>query len=186
MTPDYEEKWDDIYNHYIKQTPSWLSKFKGKNQQDLREWLLNELSPGAKGGKRRIQNNFVEELLETSGAQRFLDDRAEVLSSLQQQAVKSELSRSAPQRLADERVTAKDLRSINKESLRSWRADPGRFDLRGVDTRTKTLLSSYISNKIREKTAAGYTVKRYNGVPGYLDKQQRVRSVLTGRFIKKT
>lgn len=175
MATDFEEKWDDIQNNYIKKKPSWLTGFKGRSKDDLRFWLENELGPGQRGGRSRISRSFAIGLTNTRGAGGLL---------LEQEAVKLELQRPIQQRRVDEAITAKDTRKITKQTLRLWRRNPGRFDLSGIDTRTKTLLSKEISRKINEKQSAGFTITRRNGIPSYQDKNKRFRNVLNGQFVR--
>lgn len=173
MATDYEERFDDIHNNYIKTKPSWLKQFKGESPKDLKEWLLDEFDRN-----NNFSDNFAARLSKTSSA-------ARKMGILERQAVEIELARPLSQRRPDEAKTAKDTRKINKKTLRAWRQNPGRFDLQGIDTQTKTLLAREVSRKINAKRNAGFKVSRRGGIPAYRDtRTQRFRNLLNGQFIK--
>jgi hypothetical protein len=142
IVPDtnFEEIAQDRINHQ-------LSGFKEiKSKEEYFEKLENYLGASKSGqsllnAKSRSWNSIREEM--------FGGEASDVVAKNQERLSESESSdlrarglahrfedrRQASSRRADERKTARDVRRVSMMSYRSWRRNPTRFDLRGVDTR---------------------------------------------------
>jgi len=172
---DYAAIWEDIHNNYMtsggKNFATWAKEFKGKTEKDLLEWF-NDFDR-----KRSMSPDFRREMVAQAKRKGIIQ------KDLMAEAARTHFQRSTKARLQDERVTAKDLRKLNKENFRQWRKNPGKFDIKGVDDAQRRKMGNYLSMKIR--SYSDKKVRRQDGEPQYYnEKTKRWHSILTGNFRK--
>lgn len=167
---DYEAVFNDIMSYAKKN----IGDPRVSNKEELEDYIKESDRKGAISGKLR------RELLETRGANRLLEE-----SSIKEKAIQKELSRPQRQRAADERKTAKTVKEINKKAYDSWKKNPGRFDLKGIDTKTHSYIRAEIRRKVKKNLNKGYKLER-KGLQFYRleNDGKRARDIITGRFVK--
>ena len=124
----------------------------------------------------RQNKNLISVLVDTREAEKYYDST--------DAAIVKEFSRSMKSRTADEATTAKTVKQPTTENYKLWRKNPGALDLKGIDTKTHTLIQRESRARIARAKAKGLTVKGTLANPYSVEKRNRRRSLLTGRFIK--
>lgn len=177
MTTDFEELFDDVM-FYAKK------KLGGKDfatKEDLEDYIRDS------DPQRKIKQWVRKEILDTSAADRAITAPPEIPDKVKekivQKAVDAELKRKKRARAADEAITAKTVKPITDENFKRWLKSPGRFDLRGVDTKSHQLIKNEINQRIRDARAKGFKVGMKRNEPYRKEKGESRRSLITGRFI---
>jgi hypothetical protein len=88
----------------------------------------------------------IREEIYEAGAEAVVEKNKEAIS----EALRFESSRSRLARVRDESRTARDTRRATWNDVVSWKKRPGRFDIRGVDTK-RPFISSNRMRKLSQK-----------------------------------
>ena len=139
-----DSNWEEIAQERFNKEIDGFKEIKSK--EEYFEKLENYLG-GSKSGqsllhaKSRSWSSIREEMFRGEASD-VVDRNREGLSEKEVSDLRArgladrfEDRRRASSRNADERRTARDVRKVSMMSYRSWRRNPARFDLRGVDTR---------------------------------------------------
>lgn len=182
MTTDFEELFDDVMK-YVKKNSAYPD-FKGGTREDLEKYI-RDIDP-----QKHIKHWVREELLDTGKAERLIEEgiptaEKPVKDTIRDKAIKTELRRQEKIRLRDEAKTAKDTRPITNPNYKRWLKNPGRMDLRGIDTASHNLIRGEINKRLRAAKAKGFKVGMKGAHPYRKEKGETRRSLLNGRFMKR-
>lgn len=180
MTTDFEELFDDVMFYAKKK----LGGKDFKSKADLEEYIKDS------DPQKKIKHWVRQEILDTGKAERLIEAglpeaKKPVKDLLKDKAIKAELKRKDAARASDESRTAKDTRAITNKNFKAWKKNPGRFDLRGIDTASHTLIRGEINKRLRAARSKGYKVGMKGNHPFRKEKGETRRSLLTGRFMKR-
>lgn len=181
MPTDFEELFDDVM-YYAKKK---LGSFQGKTKEDLEDYIADS------DPQQKIKRFVRKELVDTSRAERVITEVTPVVlekkrDKVAEAAVDAELKRKKRARAADESKDAKVIKDLTKQNLKRWKKNPGRFDLRGIDTRSHNLIRQEINARIRKAKRAGFKVGGVNTPQPYrIEKRGTRRSLVNGRFMKR-
>lgn len=168
---DPERKLDDVMSYAKKK----IGDFTGTTKEELIDYIKRS------DEQNRISRTFRDIITDTNRAEQLLKNNKE---TLKEKAVQAELRRKIIARTTDEAKTAKRVTTINKETLTSWKKNPGKFDLRGIDTATHTFIKDEINKRLRAAKAKGYKVGMKGVEPYRKEKGETRRSLITGQFLK--
>jgi len=146
---------------------------KTMNKEQLREYIKKS------DLQNRISNRLIDIMLETPAAARVTK------STLKEEAISEELSRPKRAQRVDESKTAKTVKPITRENFTRWKRNPARFDLRGIDTKTHSLIVQHKKFKVQQSLNKGFKVKRRGRLLYRIEKGGRARDIITGRFISR-
>lgn len=128
--------------------------------------------------RRRSWSSIREEMFEGTASEVVASNQEKMSEAAKSKADAFSLAhrfedrRPASSRRRDEMRTAKDTRRVSMMSYRSWRRNPTRFDLRGIDTRRK------------RRFAKQGRLQRYVRFINRNTRQKSYRYVPTGKFVK--
>ena len=169
--------------YYVKKNSKYPD-FKGGTREDLEKYI-RDIDP-----QKRITHFTRQELLDTRKAERLIEtgvsaEKKPVKDTIRDKAIKAELRRQEKTRLADEKKTAKDTRPITNPNYKRWLKNPGRMDLKGIDTESHNLIRGEINKRLRAAKAKGFKVGMKGAHPYRKEKGETRRSLLNGRFMKR-
>ncbi len=126
------------------------------SSSDLVRYLerVDRKSARDQGRSRRLTSFALEEMVGSSSAIRRIMGRDRSNTALK------ELSRAKKVRVVDESKTVKKpfLLAISDKNVRKWQKNPARFDLKGVDTKTHSIIKEFIRLKTFKWKERGHRV----------------------------
>lgn len=173
---DFAEIGDQRINKMLD-----FSKIRTKDEyfDAVRDLLRN--TPSQTADNPNIGRNLlshIEELYEESNAkEKIAEQKQEELDALRK-AQLLEAQRNKKSREADERKTHKITREVNRRNVARWRNRMGKSDLRGIDTKRRSLFSQ--KNLITRRDI------RLKNIKVVLCKNQikRYKDINTGKWVK--
>ena len=171
MTADYDAVFNDIMGYALKN----IGEPNVKTKQDLLAYIKES------DARNTISGRLAREMVESRSAEKYIAE-----PSLERAAIKKELSRPEKARLSDESKTAKKVTAITEKNFKAWKKNPAAFDLRGIDTKTHSLIRAEIKRKVKLNIEGGYSVRRRGQRYYRLENDgKRARDLITGRFVKR-
>jgi len=177
--PDSFETREDLIKYLEEANP----QMRGRSLS-----LMTDSAPA----ERRLLNQQQQTTLSE------LRKRKPRLKVTKAKAVNQEIKRSSRARLKDERITANVVKDTDG-GFKKWSRNPSRFDFRGIDTKTHSIIKLHIKNQSDKFKRQGHRVINVRDVHVFIIKKdskgrkfaqsiindQRVPKRIFRRFVRK-
>jgi hypothetical protein len=179
-----DENWEELADRRFNKELKGFKDIKSKEEYfaKLEDYFSqSESGLALLNARRRSWSSIREEMFDGQASevvasnQEKLTEEAKSKADAFSLASRFEDRRPASSRRRDEMRTAKDTRRVSMMTYRSWRRNPTRFDLRGIDTRRKRAFK--VSKRDKR-------LQRYVAFINRGNRMKQYRSVKSGKFVK--